>query len=92
MFNTKAVVTSSDVANPKVIKRVRYAIMFCKTDLVQLLLSRGANSNSIVEGGRTALQLAEDAANGESEEFEDLPSPEAYKSVVAILKQFTKTD
>lgn len=71
---------------------LRYAIMYCKTDLIPLLLSRGANSGPIVEDGMSALELAQEAANGAYEEYEDLPSRDSYQDVVTLLKQsgFTK--
>jgi len=66
---------------------LRYAIMFCKTDLIPLLLSHGAKTGPIVEGGTTALQLAIEAANGRYEEFEDLPRKEEYRKVVEVLEK-----
>lgn len=64
---------------------LRYAIMYCKTDLIPLLLSRGANTGPIADGGMTALQLATAAANGKYEQYEDLPAKQNYENVVAIL-------
>jgi len=66
---------------------LRYAIMYCKTDLIPVLLCRGANTGPIVQGGSSALQLAQDCANGAYEEFDDLPSREAYSDVAMLLKQ-----
>jgi ankyrin repeat protein len=66
---------------------LRYAIVFCKKDLIPLLLSRGANAGPIIENGTSALQLAVDAANGEFEEFDDMPSRTDYVEIVALLKE-----
>lgn len=66
---------------------LRYAIMYCKTDLIPMLLSRGANAGPVVEGGLSALQLAQEAANGAYDEYDDLPSREDYGNVVRILRQ-----
>ena len=66
---------------------LRYAIMYCKTDLIPLLLSRGANVGPIVEDGMSALQLAEEAASGAYEEYDDLPSRDEYNKVVTLLQQ-----
>jgi len=67
---------------------LRYSIMFAKTDLIPMLLDRQANSGAIVEGGTTAMQLAEEAAGGAYEEYEDLPSRDAYSEVVAVLREW----
>ena len=64
---------------------LRYAIMYCKTELIPMLLSRGANAGSIVENGSTALQLAMQAASGKYEQYEDLPGRTEYKNVVTVL-------
>jgi len=64
---------------------LRYAIMYCKTDLIPMLLSRGANTGPIVDGGMTALQLARAAANGKYEQYEDLPAKQNYENVVMTL-------
>lgn len=66
---------------------LRYAILYCKRELIPLLLSRGANTGPVVEGGTSALRLAKDAADGEYEEYDDLPTRDAYEEVVAILQQ-----
>ena len=66
---------------------LRYAIMYGKTDVVPLLLSRGANAGPIVKNGASALQLAMDAANGAFEEYDDLPSRDVYGNVVTLLQQ-----
>ncbi|MFK7766750.1 MAG: ankyrin repeat domain-containing protein [Mariniblastus sp.] len=70
---------------------LRYAIMYGVTDLIPVLLSRGANAGPIIENGATALQLARGAANGAYEEYEDLPSREEYEKVVALLCQYGLT-
>ena len=66
---------------------LRYAVMYCKTDLIPILLSRGANTGPIVQNGTSALQLAQDAQNGAFEEYDDLPSRDEYRDVVALFKQ-----
>lgn len=66
---------------------LRYAVMYCKTDVIPMLLSRGSNTGPIVEDGTSALQLAQAAADGAYEEYDDLPSRDAYRDVVALLKQ-----
>lgn len=66
---------------------LRYAVMFAKPDLIPVLLAHGANSAAIVEGGRTALQLAHDAAGGEFEEFDDLPRKTDYATIIQAFAQ-----
>ncbi|MBT4866923.1 MAG: ankyrin repeat domain-containing protein [Planctomycetaceae bacterium] len=66
---------------------LRYAIVYCKTQMIPLLLSRGANAGSIAENGTTALQLARDAAAGGYEEYDDMPSLADYSEVVDLLQQ-----
>lgn len=64
---------------------LRYAIMYAKKTLVRLLVSRGADSGAMSDGGLTAMELAQSAARGEYEEYEDLPSREAYQEIVDLL-------
>lgn len=71
---------------------LRYAIMYCKPASIQVLLARGANTGAIVKDGRTALQLAEDCANGLYEEFDDLPLRDAYRDVLTLLRQTELTE
>lgn len=71
---------------------LRYAIMYGKTELFPVLLSRGANTGPIVEGGTSALQLAKDAAAGALEEYDDLPSRDVYGKVVRRLEDFGLTE
>lgn len=66
---------------------LRYAVMYGKVDLIPMLVSRGANQGAIEEGGLSALELAETAASGEYEEFEDIPRREEYVAVVELLKK-----
>ncbi len=66
---------------------LRYAIVYCKKEMITLLLSRGANSGPIVQNGTTALQLAKDAAAGEFEEYDDMPSRSEYSEIVNLLQQ-----
>ena len=66
---------------------LRYAVVYAKPQMIEKLLSRGANVGPIVEGGTSVLKMAEDAANGSLEEFEELPSRAAYREVVKLLKE-----
>lgn len=66
---------------------LRYAVVYCKKEMIQLLLSRGANAGPITEDGTTLLQLAVDAAAGEFEEYDDMPSRDDYREVVELLRQ-----
>ncbi len=66
---------------------LRYAIVFCKAQMVSLLVSRGANTGPIMEGGSTAMQLAKGAAAGEFEEYEDMPPRSKYVQIVDLLQQ-----
>lgn len=66
---------------------LRYAIMFCKPDLIRLLLANGANAGPIVLGGSTALELAQDAASGAYEEYQDLRSRQEYAMIAKLLRQ-----
>lgn len=65
---------------------LRYAVMYAKVDLIPLLISRGANQGAIEEGGLTAVELAETAASGEYEEYEDLPRAGEYAAVLDLLR------
>ncbi len=71
---------------------LRYAIMYCKTELIPLLLSRGAVSRPVAENGGSALQLARDGSEGAFEEFDDLPSRDAYVSEVRLLEESGLSD
>lgn len=71
---------------------LRYAIMYCKTELIPLFLTHGANAGPDGEDGLSALQLAQHAANGSYEEFDDLPAREEYVQVVTLLKQLGVVD
>lgn len=64
---------------------LRYAIMFGKTALIPLLISRGANTGPIVEGGESSIQLAKSALSGQYKDFDDLPRPKEYQAVVDVL-------
>ena len=66
---------------------LRYAIMFAKVALIPLLLSRGAQAGPIEEGGKSAWQLAVEAADGAYESYEDLPRREAYGPVLRALRE-----
>ena len=65
---------------------LRYAIMYCKPDLIRLFVSQGAEAGAIVENGTTALQLAIEAASGAYEELDDLPSRDDYQEIAELLK------
>ena len=65
---------------------VRYAVLYCKKEMIRLLLSHGANSGPIVETGTTLLQLALNAARGEFEEYDDMPSRDEYGEIVEMLR------
>ena len=64
---------------------LRYAIVFCKEDLVKLFVAQGANAGEI--NGSTAMELAVEGANGGYEEFEDCPSREEYGKVIEVLRE-----
>ena len=65
---------------------LRYAIMYCKADLIPLLVQRGANAGPIVQDGTSALELAMEAEGGAYESYDDLPSRDEYTKVVDALK------
>ena len=66
---------------------IRYAVLYGRKEIVRLLAARGADWG-IVEGKDTsALQEALRGAAGGYREFDDLPSPEEYGSVVDLLKE-----
>ena len=71
---------------------LRYAIMYCKTDLIPLLLSRGAHAGPLADGRCSALQIAKKGAAGAYEEFEDLPRRETYEEVVTLLEWLGLTE
>ncbi len=66
---------------------VRWAVLYAKPDMVRVLVARGAVTDAIVEGGTTLMQLAKEAAAGEYEEYDDMPSREAYSGIVALLEE-----
>ena len=66
---------------------LRYAIVYCKKEMIRLLMSRGANPGVIEDNGTTAMQLAVEAANGEFKEYDDMPSRADYGEVVTLLEQ-----
>ena len=66
---------------------IRYAVVFCKPDLIPLLLSRGARTDFTDEGETTLRQLAIRASQGAFEEYEDLPRPPEYRRIVEQLEQ-----
>ena len=64
---------------------LEYAVVYCKKDLISLLVARGARTEFTDEGGRSVLQLAVDAAGGAFEEYDELPPPKQYNEVVDLL-------
>lgn len=66
---------------------LRYAVMYCRTKLIPLLLARGARTGAITPGGMTALEMAIAGTQGAYEEYPDLPRRETYSSVVELLRQ-----
>ena len=64
---------------------LRYAVLYARPDLIWLLIARGADTGVITDGGMSALELAEAAAAGEFEQYEDLPSRDEYAEIVEIL-------
>ena len=66
---------------------LRYAIVYCKRDLIPLLLERGANAAATKEGGTTAWQLAVEGVEGAFDEFDDCPSREDYREVANLLEE-----
>lgn len=66
---------------------LRYAIVYCRKEMIRLLISRGANTGALIENGTTAIQLATDAANGKFEELGHMPSRTEYREIVDLLKQ-----
>ncbi len=66
---------------------LRYAIMFCKTKLIPILLARGANAGPIEENGTSAMGLALEVADGKYDGFDDLPDRQAYNQVIEVLER-----
>ncbi|MEM8734395.1 MAG: ankyrin repeat domain-containing protein [Planctomycetota bacterium] len=66
---------------------MRYAIMYCKLEMIQLLHSHGANTGPIRSGGSNAYELALAGLRGDYEEFDDLPRRDAYEPVIRQLEQ-----
>lgn len=66
---------------------LRYAVMYCKPEMIRLFHSYGANCGPILEGGTTAYQLACECREGKYEDYEDLPAKETYQPIVALLEE-----
>lgn len=66
---------------------LRYAVMFGKAEMVELLLERGANPGPRGPDDGSVLALARRAAAGEFEEYDDLPPREIYREVVEVLER-----
>lgn len=65
---------------------VRYAIVYCRTDIIRQLTALGASLGPATADGTTALELAEQGAAGAFEEYPELPSREQYRQVLAVLR------
>ena len=66
---------------------LRYAVIYCKRELVRLLVLRGANTGPIKPNGSSAMELAVEGANGEFEEYDDLPNRSHYGEIIELLKE-----
>lgn len=64
---------------------LRYAILYARCEMIPVLLRHGALSGCIEPGGKTALELATEAADGVYECFDDLPLRTAYEEVIETL-------
>ena len=62
-----------------------YAIVYCRKDIIRRLICRGAN----VDG---RLDLARRGASGASEDYDELPSRDAYEDVVQIIDKLVSAD
>ena len=65
---------------------IEYAVVYCRKDLIPVLLARGAKTDFTDEGGKTLLQLAINAAAGSFDQYDDLPDRNAYNEIVDQLK------
>lgn len=61
--------------------------MFCRTNVIPVLLGRGANAGPIEQGGRSLYELALDCLGGAYENFDDLPAASSYESVIRLLQE-----
>ncbi len=68
---------------------LRYAIMYARPQMLQLLIEHGANLGKIHTEGQTALELAQSAAEGDYEEYADMPRREEYRPVLALLSRLS---
>ena len=66
---------------------LRYAILYAKKEMIPILLAHGANAGPIKQDGTTAMELAVQAANGDFEEYDDLPPSSEYADVVSVLHE-----
>ena len=66
---------------------LRYAIMYCKPEMVSFLLARGGNAGVVKQGGTTAMQLAREGANGTFEHYDDMPPRTHYAAVIQVLER-----
>ncbi|GAB5405946.1 MAG: hypothetical protein Aurels2KO_41770 [Aureliella sp.] len=65
---------------------LRYAVLYAKPQMLQLLIRAGANRGPIQPGGQSALELAQSAAQGDYERYSDMPAREEYEAIVALLE------
>ena len=66
---------------------LRYAILYNKPELIRLLVERGANTGVLPGADTTAMELAQAAAAGQYEAYDDLPGKAAYCNVVKLLEE-----
>ena len=61
-----------------------YAVVYARKDIIRLLVSHGAD---LEEG----VQVAAKGASGGFEEFDELPTPETYEEIAALLEELRTT-
>ncbi len=66
---------------------LRYAVVYCKDNLIPVLLARGANSGRIKQDGTTLFELATEGAEGCFDGYDDLPTKDDYRRIVTLLRQ-----
>ena len=66
---------------------LRYSVVYCRKDLIPILLPQDVEADKLVNKGTTALQLAVNAAKDCFDEFDDLPSQEVYAEIVDLLRK-----
>lgn len=68
---------------------IRYAIVYCRTEIVRQLAALGASLEPATADGTTALELAEQGAAGAFEEYPELPSREQYRQTVDVVRELS---